>query len=91
MAEFFVLPVISEQEYPAFRRAVGANLADTYDQWAKLFADDLAEARRRGDTIVDVEVKYDEFIGYCRANGKKPDPQILLDFALLKKAAGQSK
>ena len=79
--------VIRENEYPAFRRAIPTNLADTFDEWAKHIKDERDEAIRGGDTIVDVEVNFDEFMRDCRANGTKPDAKVLLDFALRKKAA----
>jgi len=33
----FIIPVIRREDYDAFRRDVGAKLANTYDEWAKLF------------------------------------------------------
>jgi len=81
MAKIFVMPVICREDYDAFRRDVGSNLADTYDQWAKLFADEVADARRSGKTVIEVAINYSEFASYCHANGKKPDAQTLLNFA----------
>jgi trehalose-6-phosphate synthase len=52
--ELFVLPVFNPAQYDAFRREIGANLADTYDEWCKLFADEVSEAMRQGDTVVEV-------------------------------------
>jgi hypothetical protein len=78
----FVLPVIRRQDYDAFRRDVGANLAKTYDEWVALFAGEVAEARRIGKTVIEAEVNYDDFTRYCRTNGKKPDPMSLLEFAM---------
>jgi hypothetical protein len=82
----FVFPVISRKDYNAFRRDVGPNLADTYDQWSNRFANDLAEAEKRGYAVVDVEIKYGELIEYCRINRRNPDPQTLLDFTNYKRA-----
>ena len=82
MTKVFVLPVIRRQDYDAFRRNIGPNLADSYDEWAKLFANEVAEARRLGKTIVEAEINYEEFIRYCSANAKKPDPMVLLEFAI---------
>jgi hypothetical protein len=77
----FALPVIRESEYQAFRRAVGTNLADTYDEWRKSFTDDVEEARQQGHTLVEIEVKYDEFMAFCSATRQNPNAKILLDFA----------
>ena len=78
----FVLPVIRRQDYDAFRRDVGPNLANSYDEWTRLFAHEVAEARRIGKTVIEAEVNYDDFTRYCHANGKKPDPISLLEFAM---------
>jgi hypothetical protein len=90
MTKFVVLPVISAREYDAFRRTVGTNLADTYDEWAKLKAEQIAEVVGQGDTFAEVKVKHDEFLQYCRTNGKKPNPRVLLDFANFKKTGGKA-
>jgi hypothetical protein len=82
MPKVFVLPVIRREDYDAFRRDVGPNLADSYDEWAKLCASEVAEARLQGRNVVLAPINYGEFTRYCDANGKKPDPKILLDFAI---------
>ena len=80
MPKIFVLPVIRREDYEAFRRDVGPNLANSYDEWTNIFSGEVAEARRLGKTVVEVPVEYNEFTRYCAANGKKPNPQTLLDF-----------
>jgi hypothetical protein len=82
MPKVFVLPVISREDYDAFRRDVGLNFADSCDEWAKLCASEVAEARLQGRNVVLAPINYEAFTQYCHANGKKPDPQILLDFAI---------
>jgi hypothetical protein len=81
MTKVFVIPVIRREDYDAFRRDVGSTLANTYDEWEKLLAKEVAEARQSGKTVVEAEVNYDEFQRYCRTTGKKPDPMALLEFA----------
>ena len=81
MTKVFVIPVIRRNDYDAFRHDVGSTLANTYDEWVKLLTKEVAEARQSGKTVVEAEVNYDEFTAYCRANGKKPDPMVLLEFA----------
>ena len=81
MTKVFVIPVIRRNDYDAFRHDVGSTLANTYDEWVKLLAKEVAEARQSGKTVVEAEVNYDEFTAYCRATGKKPDPMVLLEFA----------
>jgi hypothetical protein len=77
----FVIPIIRREDYDAFRRDVGSMLASTYDEWAKILSNEVAEARRSGKTVVEAEVNYDEFRRYCSMTGKKPDPMALLEFA----------
>jgi hypothetical protein len=87
MANVFIIPVIRREDYDAFLRDVGPNLADTYDEWAKLFAKEVAEARRLGNTVIETVVNYDEFVRYCATYRQKPDPQILLNFVRSKPIA----
>ena len=76
--------------YDAFRRDVGPNLADSYDEWAKLCASEIAEARLQGKNVVLAPVNFEDFTRYCRANGRKPDPQSLLDFAISTKPEAEA-
>lgn len=78
----FTLPIIRREQYDAFRRDLGPDLADTYDEWAKLFADELGKAKRRGDSLVEIEIDYDQFIRYCRTEGQQPNAEILRRFAV---------
>ena len=87
MTKVFVIPVICREDYDAFRRDAGPNLADTYDEWEKLFAQEVAEARRLGNTVVETVINYDEFTRFCVMNGRRPDPQILANFARSKPIA----
>jgi len=75
-------------EYQTFRCDV-AGLADTFEEWCKLLAEEVAEVEKRGQTVVEIEVRHDEFMAYCRTTGQTPDLEILLDFAEIKKAAGE--
>ena len=90
MPKVFVLPVISREDYDAFRRDVGLNLADSFDDWSKLLAGEVAEARQQGRKVILAPINYDEFTRYCDANGKKPDSQTLLDFAISTKPDGEA-
>jgi hypothetical protein len=78
----FPFPVISEEDYPAFRREVGSRLADSYDEWLKLHREQVEQARRNGDTVAEIEIKYDEFIIFCRTTGTSPNMNTLLDFTV---------
>jgi hypothetical protein len=90
MPNVFVLPVIRREDHDAFRRDVGPNLTDSYDEWAKLCAGEVADARLQGRNVVLAPINYDEFTRYCHAKGKKPDSQTLLDFAISTKPDGEA-
>jgi hypothetical protein len=51
------------------------------------FAEEIAEARRLGNTVIETIVNYNEFVRYCATHGHKPDPQILLNFVRSKPIA----
>jgi len=84
MAFVFPFPVISKEEYPSFRQQVGSHLADSYDEWLKVHNEQIEEARRNGDTVARIEVKYDEFVEFCRTTGATSNANTLLDFTVKK-------
>jgi hypothetical protein len=81
VGQFFVLPVIRPEDYNAFRRDIGHHIANSYEEWAKLVAGEVAQARQDGKTVVERVVVYSDFTRYCVAMGRKPDAEILLQFA----------
>ncbi len=81
MGQLFVFPVIRPEDYNSFRRDIGRHIADTYEEWAKLVAGEVAKARRDGKTVIERVVDYDDFVRYCRGIGKAPDAAVLLQFA----------
>jgi hypothetical protein len=84
MTMVFPIPIIPKHQYDAFRRDVGPDLADTYDEWFEFVRKHRSERLRQGETLVDVEVDYDEFTRFCAATGTKPTAKTLLDFAIEK-------
>jgi hypothetical protein len=80
--------VIRQEDYDTFRRSVGSDLADTYDEWLNLHREQVDEARRRGDTVAEIEAKFDEFVDFCRATGTAPNMKTLREFTV-KKSTGQ--
>jgi hypothetical protein len=90
MAEIVVLPVIRSEDYAAFRRDVGPKLVGTYEEWAMLFASEVANARKQGKIVVETVINYEEFTRYCRRKGFDPDPVILRDFAMTQKPLGEA-
>jgi hypothetical protein len=66
----FPFHVVRPQQLDLFKRDVGPYLADTYERW--LNHDQVATARRRAETAVEVEVD-------ARA-GNAAGLRMLLDF-----------
>jgi len=87
----FAVPVMSEKQYQSFRREIGPDLADTYDEWLKFLGDKRAEAIRRGESVIEVEVDFDQFIAFCGAQWRSRDLKALLDFAIEKAARKKKK
>jgi hypothetical protein len=82
MAMVFPVPIIPPHQYDAFRHAIGPDLADTYDEWFEIVRKHRSERLRQGETAVDVEVDYDDFVQFCAATGAAPNLKMLLDFAI---------
>jgi hypothetical protein len=89
MAKVFPVPVIRQNQYDAFRREIGPDLADTYDEWAKRFQESVKDSLMRGDTFVPIEVDFNAFEWFCGVTRKLPTLEALLDFAIEKNAALQ--
>lgn len=83
----YPLPVFTPDQYAAFRKEIGPDLADSYDEWLKLHREQCDEANRRGESWVQIEVKFDEFVAFCRATGTPANTDTLLKFTV-KKAGG---
>jgi hypothetical protein len=85
----YPLPVFTPEQYDSFRNEIGPDLADSYDKWLKLHREQCDEAIRNGDSWVEIEVKFDEFIAYCRTTGAPTDANTLRLFTVRKKSEGQ--
>ena len=66
-----IKPWISEHDFETFRQSAVDNLdlADTYDEWLKLAAEEEAQYRAVGIALDKVVVHPDEFAAYCLASG----------------------
>lgn len=76
----YVIPVIRREDYAAFARDLNLDSEQTFDDWSQLWASELAEARRQGKAVVEVEIRYDEFARYCVERSRKPDAVLLHEF-----------
>jgi hypothetical protein len=84
----FAIPILRRNQYEAFRREVGSDLANTYDGWLEYLGDRRVEATKRGETMVEVEIDFDHFMMFCRTRGRNPNLKALLYFAV-EKSTGQ--
>jgi hypothetical protein len=82
-----VFPVFTPEQYDAFRKEIGPDLADSYDEWLKLHREQCDEAIQRGEAWVQIELKYDEFLAYCRATGAPADMNTIRLFSVKKSEA----
>ena len=79
------LPKIRPENHETFRRTINEYSTDTYDKWAHLQANEIAEIVGAGDQrVVLVEVQADEFARHCDLVGCKRDFDALRDFASTK-------
>jgi hypothetical protein len=76
MGKLFVLPVIRPEDYTAFRRDIGHHIADTYEEWAKLVAGEVAQARQDGKTVIERVIDNDDFSDIVGGLGKLLMPQF---------------
>lgn len=80
LTSVFVIPVICREDFASFARDLGLASKQTFEDWSKLLAGELAEARAQGKTIIEAEVRYAEFSEYCAKRSRKPDAMLLLEF-----------
>jgi hypothetical protein len=80
----YELPLISADDYNAFRAIPTLDLPDTYHEWLKLFAERKLEHARRAFRIVEVKVNSREFARYLAAKGTSGNLKTLSDFAIEK-------
>lgn len=76
----FLLPFIAQNEYDLFKHAVGPDLADTYDEWLRLHTEEMNERRLRGETVVEIKLRFREFLLFCGATGRTPNLKNLREF-----------
>ena len=84
-----ILPVFTPDQYDAFRKEIGTDLADSYDEWLKLHREQIEQAVQRGEQWVQIEVKFDEFVAHCRATGAPADMNTIRLFSV-KKSEGKT-
>ena len=85
-AIFFGILWIEEGRYEAFRAACddSEKLPHTHADFAKGFEKTKALVEGQGNIFVKVEVDVEEFLAWCRVNGRRPDAKGRLGFANVK-------
>ena len=81
-----VLPVIPPEHYPAFQTLV-AGMPATYDVWNARHVEELQEAMRQGERLLEVVVYPDALAEFLRAKGSGGSLTTLQAFAAEKAAA----
>ncbi len=84
MALANAFPVISKEDYPAFRPVLGPNAPNAHDEWLKIHREQVEQTRLNGDEAAEIEIQHDEFVEFCRVNGHTPNQNALMDFATKK-------
>jgi hypothetical protein len=74
-------PKISANDYDAFQRILHPHLADTYNEWLYLQAQQSADWVTRGHVVREIEVDPDEFSRYCHTTGASHNLHGLGKFA----------
>jgi hypothetical protein len=78
----YELPIISQNDYDAFRRIPTRDLPDTYNEWLKMLAERKLEHARLGYRIIEVKVNPHEFARYLTTAGQPGNLKTLADFTL---------
>lgn len=88
MRERYPIPLITPQDFNAFRGLLSPDFANSYDEWFNLHTKEKLERGQVGFDIHEIQVDPNEFVRYCRACGVTPNRKTLLDFAIEKDAGG---
>jgi len=87
--EIYPLPIITEQDYDAFRGLLGHHAKATYGEWCKMIAEREQEAITRQFDVRKVAVKPDDFAHYCSTHGEAANLASLWRF-VAKITAGEA-
>ena len=78
------IPKIIAKDYESFRRFLGADIPNTYNEWLKFADKEANRVRTKGNIPKLMEVNPDEFARYCAKEGTHRDFVSLKAFALQK-------
>lgn len=84
MASTYFAPVIARDDYDAIRRIVHGYIPRTHDEWAQLLAQKIADLRRAGKTVHEVEIYPDEVTRFLALGYDKANASLLWTFASAK-------
>ena len=78
------LPIIQSGDYETFRRMLGRDIPDTYDEWCNLMANRSLQVTRGGHTARGIEIHPDEFSVWLTAPGRERTFHSLEGLAFVK-------
>jgi hypothetical protein len=81
-----VFPLILPNDYAAFRRLVGSDIPDTYDEWFNLQRKEIREFVQAGRATKTIEVHSNEFSRFLRERGANANIVSLRNFTIEKDA-----
>ena len=83
------LPFFNPDDYPAFRRMIGSDLPDTYDEWLQLHTKEKRELSNVGHSIRVIKIYPDDFARFLSARGQRANFSTLRAFTSEKAARNE--
>lgn len=83
MAERWIA-LLRRDDYEAFRRLLGNNLPDAYNEWQHLMEDEVHGVTRGGHRSRGIEIDPDEFAAWLTTHGNDRTMNGLRNFAFIK-------
>ncbi len=78
------LPKITSSDHDTLRNFIHNYPANTYDEWLKLQAKEIADWEASGGEAILVDLSADDFIRYARQTGARTDIHLLKAVATAK-------
>ena len=78
--EFF--PSIAPDDYAAFRRLLGEDIPNTYDEWRNLQTNEIRQFRQVGRNTREVPVDPNEFAAFLQTTGAQANLTSLRNFTI---------
>lgn len=76
----YLVPVIAENDYPAFRAFLGAQVPAAYGEWVKMITERENESIIRQEGARKIPIKTSNFIAYCETHREQANLASLFRF-----------